>query len=229
MVWHMFSLESSFRQYMFPNPDISEAERNVEASYQGQVKTWFGSVAFAECHAQYESGRKMKRTLLWKSENQSKKEQKMKKSRRRKAAKILSRLQTLHWLIEQQFLVNGASLNTQLNSTSATNTNLIRLCVALNNIFTHRIKGDAEKYSLPFLFETLKKHLETLQTLKENSPSKPEFARLYDSAQTLFHKLKTEHAKITLKATEYANTVKGAIALDKDGWDPTEVFDPDVV
>ncbi len=217
----MFSLESSFRQYMFPNPDQSEVERNKEASYQGQVKTWFGSVAFAECHAQYESGRKMKRTLLWKSEGQSKKEQKLKKFRRRKAAKRCARIQTLHWLIEQQFIEGGASLNSQLNSASASNSNLVRLCVALNNIFTHKVKppADLQKYSLSCLLDRLSSRL---QNLKPTSP-------VHKNAETLLRKLQTEYKNITQKAEEYAKTVNGATVLDKAGWDLAEDFDPDLV
>jgi hypothetical protein len=213
----MFSLESSFRQYMVPNNDLPESERNQIASYQNQVKVWFGHEAFKACRKQYESGKKLKRILLWKSQEQADKEIKIKKMKKRKIEKRLARLQTLHWLIEQQFVEGGATLNSQLNSASATNANVVKLCVALNSIFTHK-KID-EKYSLSELLKRLEQKLKKL----------PQDSIVLKSAEGLFRKLQTEYQNITQKAADYAKTVKGATALDKDGWNLAEDFEPDVM
>ncbi len=218
MVWQMFSLEKSFRQYMVVSNDLPETERNQAVLHQNQVKSWFGNIAFTECRKQYEAGRKLKRVLLWKSQEQAEKEGRIKKIRKRNVDKRLARLQTLHWLIEQQFKEGGATLSSQLNSTSATNTNLVRLCVALNNIFTHK-KVD-EKYSLSDFLTSLADKLESLSPA--DSPT-------YKSADVLLRKLQLEYNSITQKAAEYAKTVNGAIAIDKTGWDLAEDFDPDVV
>ncbi len=213
----MFSVEKSFRQYMVVSNDLPEAEKNQTALHQNQVKSWFGNIAFQECRKQYEAGRKLKRVLLWKSQEQAEKEGRSKKIRKRNVEKRLARIQTLHWLIEQQFKEGGATLSSQLNSTSATNINLVRLCVALNNIFTH--KRIDEKYSLGDFLTLLANKLKTL------SPDSP----TYKSADALLRKLQTEYANITQKAAEYAKTVNGAIAIDKTGWDLAEDFDPDIV
>ncbi len=217
MVWQMFSLEKSFRQYMFPNPDLSEAERNQQASYQNQIKAWFGHIAYNTCRREYESGRKLKRNLLWKSQKQADREIQIKKMKKRKLEKRLARLQTLHWLIEQQFIEGGVTLSSQLNTSSATCTNLVRLAVALNCIFTHK-KTD-EKYSMADLLLRLSQQLKELPS---GSPT-------YKSAETLYRKLQSEFQSITQKASEYNKTVKNATVLDKSGWNVHEDFDPDVV
>jgi hypothetical protein len=219
MVWQMLSLDSFTRQFMVlnTNQSLSEAEKNKKVINHNQVKTWFGYIAFTECRKQYESGRKLKRNMLWKSQEKIDKEALVRKLKKRKADKRHARLQTLHWLIEQQFIEGGATLSSQLNSTSATNANLVRLCVALNNIFTHK-KGD-EKYSLPDFIQKLENRLASLD---RESPT-------FKHADTLLRRLKTEHQNITEKAAEYATKVKGATALDKAGWNLAEDFDPDVV
>ncbi len=202
---------------MIVSNDLPETEKNQAALHQNQVKSWFGNIAFAECRKQYEAGRKLKRVLLWKSQEQAEKEVKIKKTRRRKIEKRLARIRTLHWLIEQQFIEGGATLSSQLNSASATNMNLVRLCIALNNIFTHT-KAD-EKYALGDFLALLADKLKTL------SPD----SSTYKSADALLRKLQTEYNTITQKAAEYAKTVNGAIAIDKTGWDLAEDFEPDVV
>lgn len=217
MVWHMFSLEGSFRQYMVLNTDLSETEKNKQASYLNQVKAWFGHAAYEECRKQYESGRKLKRIMLWKSQEQADKEVKIKKEKKRKVDKRLARIQTLRWLIEQQFIVGGATLGSQLNTASATNSNLVRLNVALNTIFTHK-KTD-ERYSMMDFLGTLQTKLLQLNPVSATC----------GSAETLYRKLQTEYFNITQKAAEYAKSVNGATALDKAGWDLAEDFDPDVV
>ncbi len=217
MIWHMLSLEKSFRQYMVVNPDLPESKKSQVSLYHNQVKSWFGNVAFQECRKQYEAGRKLKRIILWKTQEQTDKELRIKKCKKRKVEKRISRIQTLHWLIEQQFTEGGATLSSQLNTSSATNANLVRLCMALNNIFTHK-KADA-KYSLGDLIVKLNDKLKTL---------KPE-SSIYKSAENLLRKLQTEYQNITQKAAAYANSVNAATALDKTGWDHTEDFDPDIV
>ncbi len=219
MVWHMLSLDSFTRQFTVLNikENVSESEKNKQVINHNQVKTWFGYIAFTECRKQYESGRKLKRIMLWKSQEKTDKETQVRKFKRRKVDKRHARLQTLHWLIEQQFIEGGATLSSQLNSVSATNANLVRLCVALNNIFTHK-KGD-EKYSLPDFMQKLEK--------KQNSLNQE--SQTFKQADTLLRRLKTEYQQITEKAAEYATKVKGATALDKAGWNLAENFDTDVV
>jgi hypothetical protein len=219
MVWQMLSLDSFTRQFMVlnTNQSLSEADKNKKVINHNQVKTWFGYIAFTECRKQYESGRKLKRNMLWKSQEKIDKEALVRKLKRRKVDKQHARLQTLHWLIEQQFIEGGVTLSSQLNSTSATNANLVRLCVALNNIFTHK-KGD-EKYSLPDFMHKLERKKDSLN----------QESQTFKQADTLLRRLKTEYQQITEKAAEYATKVKGATALDKAGWNLAEDFDPDVV
>ncbi len=204
---------------MFLNADLSEAERNQQASYQNQVKTWFGNIAYNRCRREYESGRKLKRNLLWKSQKQADREIQMKKVKKRKIEKRLSRLSTLLWLIEEQFVEGGVALSSQLNSSSATYSNLVRLAVALNCIFTYK-KTD-ERYSMGELLKRLSDKLEKMDKTKP----------FYKPAESLFRKLQTEYNIITQRAAEY-NKVKQTTTvtvLDKTGWNVHEDFDPDVV
>jgi hypothetical protein len=217
LAWQMVGIEGSFRQYMVTDQCLPEAERNRIAVLQTQVKTFFGHLALKECRKQYETGRKLKRVLLWKSQEQLQRELKIKKHRKRKQDKRMARLQTLHWLIEQQFVEGGVSLKSQFNSASANNTNLIRLCVALNNIFIR--KKAEEKFSMAEFL----KHLENkLKAINTSSPT-------YQTAETLLRKMQTETSNIIQRATEYASQINGATGITKDGWDISEDFDPDVV
>ncbi len=203
---------------MVLDANTPETEKSKLSGFQLQVKSWFGSIAYKACRKQYETGRKQKRTLLWKTQDQKDKELKTKKVNKRKQDKRLARLRTLHWLIEQQFEPGGVTLKSQLNTSSANNLNVVKMCVALNSIFTHK-KGE-EKFSLSLLLQRL---ADKLHHIEVTDP-------MYHSANSLYRTLLTECDNIKKKAIEYANESEGgATAITKDGWNIAESFEPDVV
>lgn len=189
MAWqHVKQTASHLRPYMTVDPSLSEVEKNKIAGYQAVVKKWFGHLCYMQCRKVYETGRKTKRNLLWKSKEQSAKEMKLRKVRKRKQEKRLSRLQTLHRVIEEQFDETGDSLKDLFNSKSATLTNMVKLCVALNNF-----SNENQKFYLPDLVDRLSERLQVLDSKSS----------IYQSAEPLCRKLKTELQTLLQKTAAF--------------------------